>query len=240
MTTTDPDPRAIVYTDLDDLPPAARNAKAHNLEAIKTSMREWGFTTPVLVDERTGRLVAGHGRTAALREVRDRGGDPPDGVRVEDDRWLVPVVRGWASDSDMHAEAYVIADNRLTEIGGWDERILAEMLEDVAADSLGLLEATGYTGDDLDALLASVQGAEGLGGGDREVEGDPDEAPAVEETPALSRPGDVWELGVHRLIVGDATSREDLARLMGGEKADAMWTDPPYGCSPFQILEISR
>lgn len=145
------------YRRIDDLPPALRNPKAHDLDALCAAFTEFGFGAHGLLDERTGRLVVGHGRTEALAVHRDRGAAPPAGVTVDDDgQWLVPITRGWRSRSDSHAEAYLIADNRLNETGGWYDAALAEMLDDIAADSEALLHATGHTPDDLAALLEAA------------------------------------------------------------------------------------
>lgn len=221
-------PRRIEYVPLDDVVPADRNPKEHAIPDIVTSVRRFGFTAPLLHDERTDRLVAGHGRLDALRAIRDSD-DPkvPNGITLgPDGAWLVPVVRGWASTDDAHAEAYLVADNRLTERGGWDDHALAALLEDVRDYSPDLLAATGFSGDDLDALLASVTGDDA--GGGREPLNDPDEVPEAPDEPTC-RPGDVWVLGAHRLAVGDSTDPAVHAALLRGEQVDCVWTDPPYG-----------
>ena len=160
MTTTSAaDPRRIEYMPLADVVPAARNPKEHDGAGIRRSIDRFGVAEVVLLDERTGRLVAGHGRIEALAEMeRDETIDtPPDGVVLgEDGAWTVPVVRGWSSRSDAEAEAYLVASNRLAERGGADERALAELLEELADQQL--LDVTGYEQADLDALLDSVGG----------------------------------------------------------------------------------
>lgn len=149
--------RRIVYTPLADVVPAEVNPKQHHFDGIKASLATFGYTEPILLDERTGRLIAGHGRLEALAGMHAAGEAAPAGVQVSDDgSWLVPVVHGWASGSDEEARAYLIASNRLVESGGWDEGALADMLTDIAGTDERLLAATGYTLPDLDALLASL------------------------------------------------------------------------------------
>jgi hypothetical protein len=140
---------------LNEIPRADRNPKAHDLALIRGSIETFGATIAGVLDERTGRLVAGHGRLAVLAEMRDAGASPPEGVQLAGEVWQVPIVRGWSSRSDAEAEAYVVADNRTGEKGGWDDRLLAEVLDDIADDSPDLLEATGYTGQELEDLLGS-------------------------------------------------------------------------------------
>src|SRR4051794_2455380 len=121
---------------LDDLlnRPALVNPKKHATESIRDSVTRHGFVEAPTIDERTGRLVAGHGRLDDLKARRDGGEEPPEGVELADDgTWLVPVQRGWASTSDDAASAYVIASNKLVEAGGWDESMLAEMMGEYTA-----------------------------------------------------------------------------------------------------------
>lgn len=141
---------------LDEVPDAPRNVKLHADDTLDGSLERWGYTEPVLLDERTGRLVAGHGRKAMLQRARDGGAPVPDGVVVDaEGRWSVPVVRGWASTDDAEAEAYLVASNRLTEAGGWDPAGLYDLLDSLAAGPG--LAGTGYAPGDLDDLLASLQ-----------------------------------------------------------------------------------
>jgi len=153
--------RRLEYLSLDELVPALKNPKRHS-DAIDASMTRFGFTEPVILDERTGRLVAGHGRVAALRKLHQQGHAAPEGVRTkagqaegegfDDGEWLIPVLRGWASKTDADAEAYLVASNRLTEAGGWDDAALAEMLQGLqASDSL---LGVGFSEADLDALMS--------------------------------------------------------------------------------------
>lgn len=154
--TSYPPARRLEHMPLADIAPAARNPKGHDLSGIGRSMKTLGYVEPVVLDERTGRLVAGHGRVQALRSAHAAGDPAPDGIALTGDgAWLVPVLRGWASRSDDEADAYLIAANRLTEAGGWDDHGLAEILAELA--DAQLLDVTGYTGDDLDDLIAVLQ-----------------------------------------------------------------------------------
>lgn len=149
--TADPE-FSIAYMPLHELRPAKRNVKGHDQAGIDQSMQRFGFASTPMIDERTGLLEAGHGRIKTLLDKHWIGGDPPAGIRVrEDGEWLVPVQRGWASENDAEAEAYGLADNRLTEVGGWDDT-LAEMLESMTETPKGL-DGTGFTYDDLERLL---------------------------------------------------------------------------------------
>jgi hypothetical protein len=106
-----------------------------------------------VLDDRTGLFLAGHGRIKALQAMKHQRMSPPDGIKNGGDDWLVPVQVGYASKNDMQAKAYLAADNKLTIAGGWDEPALAELLQELAnSDELGI-EASGFDGDELDALL---------------------------------------------------------------------------------------
>lgn len=234
--------RHIEYLPVVDVVAAERNPKGHDEAGIDASLGAFGYTEPILLDERTGRLVAGHGRLQALARAAAKaaGKSPkakaaavPDGIIVDDEgRWLVPVVRGWASLSDAHAEAYLVASNRLTERGGWDERALAALLGDIDVADPNLLAATGYSDTDLAGLLERLAAGNidepGGPGGD----GGGNPAPVLAGEPT-SKEGDVWLLGPHKLAVGDATDPALWRRLMGGAddglQASLLWTDPPYG-----------
>lgn len=218
-----PGPRYVDYLRLDTVQLAPRNPKGHHAASINRSIDHFGFAELPLLDERTGRLVAGHGRHEQLVAMHADGGDAPDGVKVDPDgAWLMPIIRGWASRSDSDAEAYLIASNQITTKGGWEDRGLAEILEDL--QDAQLLELTGFDDDDLERLLAGIADetepdAEG---------GDADSAPDIPEEP-VSKPGDLWLLGRHRLLCGDATNPDDIDRVRGGEEPSVIYTDPPYG-----------
>lgn len=159
-------PRRIEYMPIDELRGAEHNPKGHDKPRIANSISRFGFADASILDERTGRLVAGHGRHGDLLARKDQGKEPPEGVVVDDDgRWLMPVQRGWASRSDEDAQAFLVAHNRLTETGGWDEQGLLELLEGINDVDPELLDLTGYTEDDIEALGSSIDlGGAGEGG----------------------------------------------------------------------------
>lgn len=141
---------------LEDIPRAERNPKAHDLPRIRAAMKQFGCTVAGILDERTGALIAGHGRLQALEQMRAEGDEPPEGILVKDGHWLPPIVRGWASEDDDQAKGYLVADNRLPELGGWDDRLLAEILDEVAEYNIDLLDIAGYSHDDLDDMIAAM------------------------------------------------------------------------------------
>jgi DNA modification methylase len=187
------------------LVPYARNARTHSaaqVDQIAASIREWGWTNPVLVDEE-GTIIAGHGRVLAARKLRIA--DVP-----------VMVAAGW---TEAQKRAYTIADNKLTLNGDWDQELLG--LEIGELEVLGFdLDLIGFSDDERAALAARL--TEGLT--------DPDVVPDLPSNP-VTRPGDIWVLGTHRLICGDSTSQDDAARLLAGVAPHLMVTDPPYGVS---------
>jgi hypothetical protein len=148
--------RRIEYQTLDSVRPAPRNPKNHNADGIAASVDRHGFVEPVLMDERTGFLVAGHGRLAELRRKQSSGEKPPDGIAIDDSGdWTLPVIRGWASKNDREAEAYLLAANQLTVSGGWESDGLAAILSELHELDVGLA-GTGFEDDDLTKLLASL------------------------------------------------------------------------------------
>lgn len=188
---------------IEKLVPYAKNSRTHSEEQvaqIAASIKEWGFTTAVLVDE-SGSIIAGHGRVMAARKL---------GLAS----LPVMVAAGW---TDAQKRAYVIADNKLALNAGWDNELLALELGELG-DAGFDLELTGFTDEEIKALMP-VQLDEGLT--------DEDATPAVPETPVTVL-GDVWLLGRHRLMCGDSTSIEQAEKLMDGVKADMVFTDPPY------------
>ena len=183
--------------------PYARNSRTHSAEQvaqIAASIKEWGFTNPILIDV-DGEIIAGHGRLLAAQKL---GLDE------------VPCITavGW---SDAQKKAYVIADNKLALNAGWDDELLAiefGELKDLDFD----LSLTGFDPDELAKLLQEPE-KEGLT--------DEDDVPEAPEQPVTVE-GDVWILGRHRLMCGDSTSIEHLERLCEGQLVDMWLTDPPY------------
>jgi len=186
-----------------DLIPYARNSRTHSDEQvgqIAASIKEWGWTVPVLIDP-AGGLIAGHGRIMAAQKLG-----------IED----VPcmIADGW---TDAQKKAYVIADNKLALNAGWDNDMLKVELGELEELDFDL-SLTGFDGDELSALLFDE--TEGLT--------DEDAVPEVPEVPVTVE-GDIWLLGRHRLMCGDSTSIDAVEKLMDGRKADMVFTDPPYG-----------
>lgn len=187
---------------VDSLIPYARNSRTHSPEQvaqIAASIREFGFTNPVLVDA-DGGIIAGHGRVLAARKL---------GMAE------VPVIE-LGHLTDAQRRAYVIADNKLALNAGWDAEMLKVELSFLDGQSFDL-SLIGFSEDELIDLLAPI------GPGEK----DPDETPDPPEDP-VSVPGDVWVLGPHRVVCGDSTSADVHAALLGDERVDLVWTDPPY------------
>lgn len=214
--------RSIELLEVDALKPAIRNPKDHDLGELMTSIERFGFVDAVVLDERSGRLVAGHGRVEALQAMKKDGKPVPRGVTVDDDgRWLLPVQRGWSSRDDREAEAFIVASNRLVEVGGWDSNALTDLLADLARSGADALSGIGYDADDLQRLIGERAAAAVVPLIDR------DDVPAA--APAVAQLGDVWVLGNHRLMCGDSTKAEHVERLLSGARPHLMVTDPPYG-----------
>jgi hypothetical protein len=227
---TDTAERRIAYMPIAEIEPAARNPKQHASDAIAASVDRFGLAELPLLDERTGRLVAGHGRLADLINRRRDGEDPPAGVKLGPGGagdWLVPVIRGWASASDEDAEAYLVTSNHLTVLGGWDDDGLADLLTDLRDADAALLEVTGFTDDDLAAMLAEPEREELPPAGP----GDSRDRSTKAPTEPRSALGDLYALGAHRVLCGDATNPEHVDRLLAEfETPPALvHTDPPYG-----------
>jgi DNA modification methylase len=189
---------------IDRLIPFARNPRTHSdvqIAQIAASIHEFGFNNPILVDTKAG-IIAGHGRLLAARKL---------GLTE------VPVI---VLDhlSEAQKRAYIIADNKLAENAGWNDELLRSELAALQDEDFDV-NLLGFEDEDLARLLAAQDATEGLT--------DEDAVPALPETP-VSHAGDLWILGDHRLLVGDATNQDDVARLMAGEAADLSFLDPPY------------
>lgn len=223
------DRRWVEYMRLPDIAAAPRNPKRHAGGDIRNSLGRFGLAELPTVDERTGRLVAGHGRLDQLTEMRRTGSNPPRYVRIDDDgEWLVPVERGWSSDDDDAAAAYLVTSNNLTSKGGWDRDELGEMLTEINAVDHSLFLTTGFTDEALEALFADPAGTGGGGGGGARLTDD-DDIPD-KQVDVVTRTGDLWHLGPHRLICGDTTDPAVVARLFAGlPPAVLIHADPPYG-----------
>lgn len=148
----------IVPTKLSEITEADRNVKDHDIGAIHESMNRFGFTSPLLMNESTGKLVAGHGRVEALRQKKQFNEDRPANIEESaDGDWLVPVIRGVYFANEEEAQAYLLADNRLTELGGWDTNALLEELQTLAENSG--LAGTGFDDADLNNLMQEYEAA---------------------------------------------------------------------------------
>ena len=183
--------------------PYARNSRTHSEEQvtqIAASIREFGFTNPVLIDS-SGTIIAGHGRVMAAKKV---------GLSE------VPCLR-LQHLSQSQIRAYVIADNKLALNAGWDDEMLKAELLTLQEEGFNT-DLTGFSDDELNALLNSEI-----------IEGqtDPDEVPEPPVEP-ITKLGDLWILGNHRLLCGDSTSIDSVNRLMDGDQANLLLTDPPY------------
>jgi DNA modification methylase len=204
----------IEYRKINALIPYARNPRTHSDEQvakIAASIVEYGWTNPVLVDGDNG-IIAGHGRLSAARKLG-----------LEE----VPVIE-LAHLSPMQKRAYLISDNRLTLDSGWDEEMLALELAELSEAGFDLA-LTGFEDSEIETFLAASTASDEI---DPEQDVDePDLADEIPDAPVVpvSRPGDVWALGLHRLICGDAADTTVVATLMQGEVAQLCFTSPPYG-----------
>jgi DNA modification methylase len=188
-----------------DLKPYKRNARTHSeaqIRQIAKSIEHYGFTNPVLTDEKLN-VVAGHGRIAAAKQL---GMD------------TVPVLK-LKGMTPAKARAYVIADNKLALNAGWDEDLLKDELSALIKDDIDL-DLVGFSEDEISDFINEDND---------DPDEAADDVPEVDENIHGVKRGDIWSLGEHRLMCGDSTSKEDVDRLMNGAKADMVFTDPPYG-----------
>lgn len=215
--------RTLVPMALDEIAVADRNPKAHDAATLGKGMARFGFMEPVVLDERTGKLVAGHGRREELLRAHAAGEVAPEGIEVRKGKWFVPVVRGWSSRSDADALAAGIALNRVGE-GMWDNAELAPILQDLSAIELGL-DGIGFEAAEVERLVAFVA---------HEKEPDP-ETPNPDDhhgirppTKPRSKRGDVWQLGECLVMCGDCREVADVKRITAGLKVNLAFTSPPY------------
>jgi len=132
-----------------------RNPKSHDIPTLIESIQRFGFTVPLVLDEKTGLLVAGHGRLEALRTIQASGAKPPLRIQAKGKEWLVPVMRGLSFKDEREAEAYLLADNRLVEAGGWDRPMLAGLLK-VLRQEGDELKGLGFVASEADRMIARI------------------------------------------------------------------------------------
>ena len=199
---------SIDYRPIESLIPYARNARTHSEEqiaSIAASIREFGFNNPILVDGQRG-VIAGHGRILAARKL---------------EMAQVPVIE-LAHLTETQKRAFILAENKLAERAGWDDELLSLELAELEATGFDLA-LTGFDDGEIDALLAKT--------GDDVPAPDDEAAEDIPEQPAqpVSRTGDIWHLGPHRLICGDAADPNVVSDLMADEQSALCFTSPPYG-----------
>jgi len=193
---------------IDELIPYANNARTHSKEQInkiRSSLREFGFVNPVLIDKDKN-IIAGHGRVSAAKE---------EGIKE------VPCVLV-EHLTEAQKKAYIIADNKLALDAGWEEELLAVELENLKELDFDV-NLTGFGAAEIDELFSNIH--------DKDVEDDDFDVDAALEEEPISKQGDIWLLGKHRLICGDSTNTQTYEKLMDGKKANLCVTDPPYGVS---------
>ena len=213
-----PEPRSlpapalqVAFRPLDQIHPDPRNPRVHTPRQVKQiarSVEAFGFNVPILLD-RSGVVIAGHGRLLAAKHLG----------------WTEVPTISLEHLSEDQVKAFRIADNKLTDTSVWDDRLLAEQLKELALVDLDFsLEATGFEMGEIDVRIESLELADGPSS-----KPDPaDAVPPISSGAPVSRPGDLWMLGPHRVLCGNALEANDLARLMEGRRAAAVFTDPPY------------
>ncbi|MDP1964051.1 MAG: DNA methyltransferase [Reyranella sp.] len=195
---------AVVYLPITALKPRERNARTHSTKQIgkiAASIERFGFVNPVLIDRNNG-IVAGHGRVEAAKKL---GWETVPTVRLE-------------HLSDIDLSAYVLADNQLATLAGWDKEILRIDLQDLIAVNGEIdVTLTGFDMADIDLILEE--------GGSKDK---PEKIPEISDGPSVCRPGDLWLIGDHRLYCGDATDPQSYQRLLGQQRAQMVFIDPPW------------
>jgi DNA modification methylase len=196
----------ITYKDPGQLRPRAKNPRTHTAKQIKqiaASIKEFGFISPILIDGADG-IIAGHGRAEAAKLI---GMTDVPTVRV--DHLTTAQIR-----------AYVIADNRLAENAGWDRELLTLELQELSVELNFDVTITGFETAEIDLLISELN--------DDTLDA-ADEVPTIDRSvPAVSRPGDRWRIGNHFLLCGDALNKDSYVTLLGEQKAQMVFTDPPY------------
>lgn len=197
----------VITLPIASLRPYSRNARTHSakqIAQIAASVRTFGFNNPVLVDK-DGVIIAGHGRVDAAKTL---GLETVPAIRLE-------------HMSEAEKRAYILADNKLAEKAGWDSEILAIELQNLIDLDIDFdISITGFEMPEIDVLIGDLDTKPAK----------PDPADAVPDVvgPALTRTGDIWQIGPHRLICGDSLQSETYARLLDGDRAQMVFTDPPY------------
>jgi DNA modification methylase len=196
----------ITYKDPAQLIPRAKNPRTHTrkqLKQIAASIKEFGFINPILIDG-TGGIIAGHGRVEAAKLA---GMTDLPTVRVDH---LTPA----------QIRAYVIADNRIAENAGWDRELLALELQELSVEPNFDVTITGFETGEIDLLVTELN---------QDTLDEADQVPEIDRSiPAVTRSGDLWQMGNHFLYCGDALVQESYAKLLGAKKAQLVFTDPPY------------
>lgn len=197
----------MTLVEINKLIPYINNARTHSVEQInklRSSLREFGFINPVIIDKDYG-IIAGHGRVIAAKE---------EGIEK------VPcVLVDYLTETQK--KAYILADNRMALDAGWDEELLKLEIEALQGEAFDI-GLTGFDEKDLADLFKMDEG---------DVKDDDYDLTSALEKAAFVEKGDVWVVGRHRLVCGDATNEDDVAKLMDGKKANLILTDPPYGVS---------
>lgn len=195
----------IEQLDVNSIFPYDRNSRTHSdqqIKQIEASISEFGFTNPILIDA-DGVIIAGHGRLVAAKNL---------GIR------MAPCIRlGYLTEEQKRA--YVIADNKLAENAGWNIDLLRLEVADLSAAGYSL-DLLGFDSKDIDQMLKHVDGTVGLT--------DEDDVPEIDDE-IISKTGDIWHLGRHKIICGSSTNPLDVSKLLGDVKPNLMVTDPPYG-----------
>lgn len=205
----------IVYKKVNELIPYINNSRTHSEEQVNqivASINEFGFTNPLLIDEKDN-IIAGHGRLLASKKLK-----------MEE----VPCIV-LSGLTEAQKKAYIIADNKMALNAGWDDELLKIELENLKELDFDL-ELIGFNVDELEDIFQAEEEQE-------IVEDDFDIEPPEEPKAKL---GDIYQLGNHRLMCGDSTSEEDVAKLMNGVKADMVFTDPPYNANYSSKVDINR
>jgi DNA modification methylase len=222
----------IEYVALDEVVRFARNPKQHDEPGITNSIERFDFNSALEYNEHPEAtfLLAGHGRCKALVKMREAGDDPPGHIaKDKKGRWMVPIVR--LNLPPGEAEAYSLAHNQLTVVGDpetgnlYDEEELAGLVADLDSRGVGL-GGLGWSDEELSGMLTGLSG-----GGDPPPPPPPPDLDRADELQKKwgVKPGDLWQLGNHRLLCGDCTDAVCVQRVLNGVVVDSLITDPPYG-----------